>query len=125
MRIATRCLTLSAALVGALARVVHAQDDAGPSEAIRLNQLGFLPLAPKSAVVVTDTASTFTVERVLGGGVVLRGKLTAPRSWPFSGETVRRAELSALTRPGTYVLVVPGVGRSFPFEIETRGIHEV
>src|SRR3954468_20697747 len=102
MRIVTRCLTLSAALIGALACVVHAQDAAGPSEAIRLNQLGFLPLAPKSVVEVTDSASTFTVERVRGGGVVLRGTLTAPRSWPLSGETVRRAELGALTRPGTY-----------------------
>ena len=95
------------------------------SEAIRLNQVGFLPLAPKSAVVVDVAATTFTIESEPRGTVVMRGTLSAPKRWPMSEEDVRRAEFSSLTRPGRYVLVVPGVGRSAPFEVGKDAIREV
>ncbi|MDB4883366.1 MAG: glycoside hydrolase family 9, partial [Gemmatimonadetes bacterium] len=117
--------TLPLALVGLLTSASSAQTTTPTSDAIRLNQLGFFPLAPKAAVVAGGSASTFTVERASGGAVVLRGALSAPKSWPLSGEEVRRADLSAVTRPGRYVVVVPGVGRSIPFDIGTREIHEV
>ena len=38
------------------------RDSLAKSDAIRLNQVGFLPPAPKSAVVVDAAATTFTIE---------------------------------------------------------------
>ncbi|MEO8561758.1 MAG: glycoside hydrolase family 9 protein [bacterium] len=92
---------------------------------IRLNQIGFLPAAPKVAVIVGATGTSFTVERSPGGAVALRGTLSAPATWAMSGEEVRRADFSALSRAGRYVLVVPGVGRSTPFEIGATALREV
>ena len=91
---------------------------------IRLNQVGYLPAAPKVAVIVGGAGNSFTVERV-AGGVVTRGTLSAPAKWEMSGEDVRRADFSALTRPGRYVLVVPGVGRSTPFDVGPNALRDV
>ncbi|MEO6527429.1 MAG: glycoside hydrolase family 9 protein, partial [Gemmatimonadaceae bacterium] len=119
-------------LVAVLANATSAQtpQPSAPSasglRAIRLNQLGFLPNAPKLAVVVGATSSSFSVERAQGGAVVQRGSLSVARPWPLSGEdSVRIADFSAIARPGRYVLVVPGVGRSIPFDIGTQQLRDV
>ena len=92
--------------------------------AIRLSQLGFLPAAPKVAVVVGAGASTFAVVGAERSDTVLRGVLTPSKSWALSGEeNVRRADFSRLTRPGRYRLVVPGVGASAAFEIGPRPLR--
>ncbi|MFL5620583.1 MAG: glycoside hydrolase family 9 protein [Gemmatimonadaceae bacterium] len=94
--------------------------------AIRLSQIGFLPAAPKVAVVVGTSASTFAVVGAERGDTVLRGRLTPPRPWALSGEqNVRRADFSRLTRAGRYRLVVPDVGASPAFEIGTTRLHEL
>jgi endoglucanase len=98
---------------------------AQPVAPIRLNQIGFLPEAPKVAVVVGATGKSFTVETAQGGTVVSRGSLSAPATWPMSGEEVRRADFSSLRKPGRYVLVVPGVGRSTPFAIGDTALRPV
>jgi len=127
---------LAASVVGASVAASQAPPSGAPGEAagigsgasvapIRLNQVGFLPQSQKLAVVVGATATTFTVERVPGGAVVMRGTLSAPDTWALSGEQVRRADFSALTHPGRYALVVPGLGRSTPFEIGPNVLHDV
>jgi endoglucanase len=110
---------------GAPAQKLESLVPTGSSDAIRLNQLGFLPLAPKLAVVVGGEPSSFFVATSPGGTVALRGTLSGPKRWPFSGETVRQADFSGVTRAGRYVLVVPGVGQSFPFEVGTTALHEL
>ena len=96
---------------------------AGP---IRMSQIGFLPGAPKSAVVVGGTATSFAVVDAARGDTVLRGSLTPPKSWELSGETnLRRADFSRLTRPGRYRLAVPGAGAPVEFEIGTARIREL
>ena len=95
-----------------------------PVARIRLSQIGFLPAAPKVAVVVGASEPTFAVVGAERGDTVLRGALTAPKSWALSGEDdVRRADFSRLTRPGRYRLVVPGVAESEPFEIGTANLR--
>ena len=91
---------------------------------IRLNQIGFYPTAPKIAIVVAERARTFDVLTEAGNDTVFKGRLSAARRWPPSGEVVRQADFSGLTRPGRYVLSVPGVGRSYPFAIGTAALRE-
>jgi endoglucanase len=109
----------------ALSQTAPSGAPAQPVAPIRLNQIGFLPDAPKVAVVIGATGTSFTVETSPGGRVVTRGTLSASATWPLSGEDVRRADFSALRRPGRYVVVVPGVGRSTPFEIGATALREV
>src|SRR5687768_1893330 len=116
----TRLVTRVAALAIAVlpfARLAGAQATA-PAAGVRLSQIGFLPAAPKVAVVVGAKGSTFAVVGAERGDTVLRGTLTAPKSWALSGENdIRRADFSRLTRPGRYRLVVPGVAAPQAFEI--------
>jgi endoglucanase len=101
------------------------QGTAPATAAIRLSQIGFLPTAPKTAVIVGASGSTFAVvaER---GDTVLRGTLSAPRSWALSGEEgIRRADFTRLTRPGRYRLVVPGAGAPAVFDIGTVHLRDV
>jgi endoglucanase len=111
-------------LACALAPVSRPSPEA--TDAIRLNQLGFYPGLPKLAVVA-DIAGTagkrFEVTSADGGRVVFRGKLGSPRVWPFSEETVRVADFSALRRPGRYRVRVDGLGSSVPFTIGKEVHH--
>jgi len=92
----------------------------GP-DAIRLNQMGFYPRAPKLAAVASETPTTFAV--VAGRDTVFRGRLSAPRTSPYSGKTTRLADFSAVRKPGRYALFVPGVGLSYPFDIR-KNVNE-
>src|SRR5215213_7128317 len=74
------------ALEGALASAQSAAVPAPSAGPIRLSQIGFLPGAPKSAVVVAAGASAFAIVSAERGDTVLRGSLSAPRSWALSGE---------------------------------------
>jgi endoglucanase len=95
----------------------HAQQ---PSEAIRLNQIGFYPDAPKTAVVPAEAEGTFTVTGVDGKQTVFTGTLGAVRTIDYTAKKTRLADFSKLTRPGTYVVVVPKLGHSYPFEIKPQ-----
>ncbi|MGO9230449.1 MAG: glycoside hydrolase family 9 protein [Bryobacteraceae bacterium] len=85
---------------------------------IKLDQVGYLPDAPKIAVVAAEKpAAEFLVRRTAGDAVVLRGKLTAARPDADSGDAVQLADFSPLADSGRYYLEVPGVGRSWNFAI--------
>ena len=104
-----------------IATAAHAQTDA-----IRLNQVGFYPDGRKVAVVASTAATgAFSVVRQADGAVVLAGTLGPARTWAASGETVRQADLSALTATGTYTLAVNGVGTSHPFEVRPAVLEGV
>jgi len=77
------------------------------AQAVKLNQLGFLPQGQKLAVVAQSSASAFEVVDA-GGKTVFQGSLGAPGRWEPSGETVRVADFSALTQPGSYRLKLDG-----------------
>jgi endoglucanase len=89
-----------------------------PTTDIKLSQVGYPAGARKLAFVAGGApAATFTVVRADDGARVLRGCLSEPVADTDSGDQVRTADLSALDRPGRYVIEVPGVGRSLAFEI--------
>ena len=91
---------------------------AGASLEIKVDQVGYLPGAPKIAVVSAQKpAVEFLVHRSAGDEVALRGKLSDARLDASSGDQVQFADFSTLAEPGRYYLDVPGVGRSWNFSI--------
>ncbi|SHG59203.1 heme-degrading domain-containing protein [Massilia sp. CF038] len=90
----------------------HAQ-----TPAIKVNQLGFLPLSSKLAVVPQLEATAFEVIDADSGKPVFKGSLRAPAAWAPSGETVRLADFSALKTPGSYRIKVAGAAPSDRFTI--------
>jgi endoglucanase len=95
-----------------------------PTPAIKLNQVGYPPDAPKLALVVSEpTASRFTVRRVHDDTVVFEGKCGAAMNDTDTGDPVQALDFSALQSPGTFYLEVPGIGRSWPFAIGPDVYH--
>ena len=83
---------------------------------IRLNTVGFLPDGPKRASIVAP-CERFAVLRAADGVEVFSGKAGRPAANPDTGESLQTTDFSALTTPGVYRLIVPGVGRSPEFRI--------
>jgi endoglucanase len=107
------------------------------SWAIKLNQLGGPAdhpgrraligawLGPGGALDLSDRAGDpFTVVDEASGEVVLEGALGEPREAAEAGESLLQVDLSALTEPGRYHLEVPGVGRSWSFELGDDALGE-
>jgi endoglucanase len=88
-----------------------------PTQRVHVDQVGYLPSAPKRAVAAVD-AERFVVREVGDGTVALGGSLSEPFADPDAGETVRRADFSALSEPGGYRVAV-GYG-----EAESGGLRE-
>jgi len=85
---------------------------------IKLDQVGYLPGAPKLAFVVsTHNASQFSVRRVKDKSEVFSGKLSPAITDADSADSLVIADFSPLTEPGKYYLDVPGVGKSWTFAI--------
>ncbi|GAB3916879.1 glycoside hydrolase family 9 protein [Larkinella terrae] len=87
--------------------------------AIRLNQIGFYPKAAKIAIVVGDSPTAFQVTTPDLKKVVFKGQLSEVRQNSISGKTARTADFSALKTAGIFVVLIPGLGHSQPFEIKT------
>lgn len=95
------------------------------TEDIRLNQIGFYPNGPKMAIAVETPAEQFFVTTPDLRDTVFSGALSAPRTWPYSEESVRQADFSELNTVGTFVVLVPDLGMSAPFDIKPRVHQEV
>jgi endoglucanase len=95
------------------------------AQAIRLNQVGFYPGAPKTAFIVGAATDTFYVLTADLKDTVFTGPLGPRRSTDLSRDTTRRADFSALETPGRYVILVPGLGASYPLAIRPRAHHEL
>src|SRR5215469_13412891 len=95
---------------GALAQQTSQQN-------IRLNQEGFYPAAPKIAIVLAGNDSTFYLQTT-SKKTVFTGTLKKSVKPDFAGNTTKIADFSAFHKTGKYVLYVPGVGYSWPFEIK-------
>lgn len=88
--------------------------------AIKIDQAGYLPGAPKLAMVVPQSGpgeGTFVIRRVKDGSEVFQGKLSGPMPDSDSGEQVRIADFTKVTETGQFYLDVPGVGTSWHFRI--------
>ncbi len=98
------------------AAVLGAQAASPP---IRLNSVGFLPEAPKRATLALPSTE-FSLARAGSDTPVFHGPVTGPATNADTGEALYLADFSQFTRPGTFCLVVPGVGRSAPFAIASN-----
>ncbi len=94
-----------------------AESQQGNEQAIKVDQVGYLPGARKLALVVAPKATTYKLVDIQTNRAVCSGQLSEPFTDEDTGDTVRTADFSNWTRPGTYVIVVPGVGRSYSFRI--------
>lgn len=86
---------------------------------IRVNQVGYRPDAVKTAVFasLTEDSDTFRVVNARTGETVYEGALTAPADDPWAGERNRRADFTALIKPGTYCLESADGTRSPEFTV--------
>jgi endoglucanase len=83
---------------------------------IKVDQVGY-PLGGPKVALVSIPATHFEVCRSADNVVVFRGKLSLAESDEDSGDRVQAADFSALRKAGRYYLVVPGVGRSWDFDL--------
>jgi endoglucanase len=90
-----------------------------PPSIVMANQLGFYPDEKKVAVVNSLTPTKFYVIKS-DGDTVKEGNLSEPKYWTPGADTVRRADFSDVTTPGTYKVAVPGIGSTFDFEIREK-----
>ncbi|GAB3908684.1 glycoside hydrolase family 9 protein [Larkinella knui] len=119
MRFFTRARTLIL-LVFALALHPVFTQAQSLSTYIRLNQIGFYPNAAKIAIVIGDASGEFRITTPDLKKTVFKGTLSEARPNAISGKTARTADFSALKTAGTFVVVIPGLGHSYPFEIKTN-----
>lgn len=88
------------------------------TERIALNQTGFYPHAPKLAVVTGElNQQRFFVTSTNLRDTFYTGELSRSRKSAYSNTITRLADFSVLTKNGSYVLLVPGLGHSYVFRI--------
>lgn len=123
------------AIAGNAAAELAFDERTSVSDAIKANQVGYLPDADKSARLgrwmgsagaldfpepprfeVRDAATHETVFEGVARPVHRAGEKDA-RPGDLSGENVWALDFASVEKEGTYYLAVPGVGRSFPFRI--------
>ena len=115
-------LAASLAAFGLYFSPAYAQE---PTDAIRLNQVGFYPAAPKVAIIASDAVDAFEVKEAKSGKTVLKGQLGGVRTSQHSGKHTRLADFSQLRKPGSYIIEIAGLGKSVPFRIGGRVHREV
>jgi len=91
----------------------------GGSERIRINQLGYYPYAPKTAIVVgVKDAVAFYIIAEGTGDTVYRGHAEAALHSANSSLETQCLRFNGLQRTGRYRITVPGAGSSFSFHIQ-------
>ncbi|MEJ7913128.1 MAG: glycoside hydrolase family 9 protein [Chitinophagaceae bacterium] len=95
--------------------ITHGQQ---ATEAIRLNQVGFYNKLPKVAAIAGATKhSIFYLVHAGSTDTVFEGRLSEERRSVNSSLVTRLAEFSSFQKEGRYFIDVPGLGRSYTFEI--------
>ncbi|HLP76732.1 MAG TPA: cellulase N-terminal Ig-like domain-containing protein, partial [Candidatus Paceibacterota bacterium] len=111
-----------------------AADPLRENPAIHVNQEGYLPAYPKKAIVgyylgdmgeMTIPTNAFFVVDAQSGATLFQGTLNQRSDFgytytPTPYQNVFEADFSSVTTPGSYRLVVPGMGASLPFRIDER-----
>jgi endoglucanase len=96
------------------------------TDRIKLNQVGFYPAANKIAVVTGSTdASSFYIASTNLSDTLFKGKLSEEKASKNSTTITKIADFSALKTKGSYVVLVPGIGHSYIFEIGNNIYHNV
>ena len=119
-----RCLFLLLATIPFLQRSSAQTLSQNGALHIRLNQIGFYPDAPKIAIITGGIDSIFYVETP-EKKAVFTGKLTQSIKPDFAGHKTLIADFSSYHKQGKYLICVPGVGCSYPFEIKKSVLKSV
>ncbi|WP_341839288.1 glycoside hydrolase family 9 protein [Chitinophaga caseinilytica] len=93
---------------------------------VRLNQSGFYTAGPKHAVVMGPVPSdSFFITTPDGNDTVFRGTLQPEMISRYSSSRTRMADFSDLEMKGRFVLRVPGMAVSYPFNIGDAPYHDL
>ncbi|WP_086934247.1 glycoside hydrolase family 9 protein [Agarilytica rhodophyticola] len=84
---------------------------------VRVNQIGYLPLANKVATVITSASQSVSWELRQGSTVVLSGNTSVYGLDRASQDNVHKVDFSSYSVPGSYRLWVQGEGESVAFDI--------
>ena len=123
-------------------------DATKPSRLFKINQVGYLPHAPKYAYLgawlgpkygawkpkapitsweLVDAATGKTILRKQTGPAGLMPRImdgTSKEGTPFTGEETLELDFSEVTQEGTYFIRIPDVGRSPDFRISSSAADE-
>ena len=91
---------------------------------IRLNQVGFYPKAAKTAIILNSKATIFYVVNT-DKKTIFTGDLKNSVKPDFAGNNTLIDDFTAFNKSGKYMLYVPGLGYSYPFEIKRSVHHDV
>ncbi len=95
------------------------------TEQIKLNQLGFYPNAPKVAVVTGNvSANNFYITSTNLRDTFFTGTLSNEKQSAYSSTKTRIADFSSLTKNGSFVILIPGIGHSYIFQIDNKVYHK-
>lgn len=94
------------------------------TDRIKVNQLGYYANAPKIAVVTgTTDAQSFFVTSTNIKDTLFKGTLSAEMQSRNSSTKTKVADFSELQKPGTYFIIVPGIGHSYVFDVRNDVNH--
>ncbi|MBV6803826.1 glycoside hydrolase family 9 protein [Xanthomonas axonopodis pv. cassiae] len=118
-------LMIVSPVLACAAETTGRQEAVAASDAIHVNQLGYLPGSAKMAIVglppqgTANRSDRFTVEDAQGRSV-LQGTLQPAAMWSPAGQQARVADFSGLRAVGTYRLKVDGLPASETFAINAH-----
>lgn len=92
---------------------------------IRINQVGYIPDAVKTAVIADLDADSFTVVRSPHGGVVFEGTLSEPKENASSGEVNRIADFTGLKMVGKYKIITSDGTVSSEFTVSRQAYDKL
>ncbi len=96
------------------------------TEDIRLNQLGYFPVGSKQFVQVGRfDDQSFEIVDVNSGKSVFEGTFSEVKNWELAGELARVGDFSSFNQEGSYVIYIPSIGYSYPFDIDKNIYQEV
>ena len=79
----------------------------------------FIRSMQKIAIVQNTSKVPFYVTTPSRSDTLVRGTLSAAKTWSYSNESVSIADFSNLKTPGSYLIIVPGVGFTIPFQVKS------
>ena len=96
------------------------------TDRIKVNQAGYYPAAPKLAAVTGNVSATeFFITSTNHRDTVYSGKLSHARQSKWSKTEVKLADFSSLQKKGSYVMLIPGVGASYAFQVGNDVLRNV
>ena len=125
-------VTFGAALVavvglgGIVAATSDASAAANPNTVVRVNQVAYVPGAPKQATLVSSSGSPVAwTLRNSGGATVASGQTSVKGADSMSGDTVHLIDFSSYDTIGIGYVLTAGGADSYPFDIAADAVKKL